>query len=355
MLPSPAACAVEAAARTDRSKHGNEEGSYLAQAGVERAGPAGRRSAAREALPEQPGPEPVDRRDRQRLQRRTEHPPQQQVRELGIAGKDRPVQVGGDHPTLHRTLHAVTHAVAHAALDPAQRCGVRPQRRGPEVVLEPGERAAQQGRIRGGDDLADRLIAPDHPGFGLSDDLPEVRAMDDLVYHYLDVLDRLGLDRVVGASFGGWIAAELALHSPERVRKLVLLGPAGLRIPEHPVADLFIMTPPQLLRALFHDPAIVENLLATEPGVEDILRSYRDLGALARFGWKPYLSNPKLEGRLRRVSAPTRASWPPRTIGSFRGRTASATPPRSRTQSSSSSTAAGTPSTASARTPSPPP
>lgn len=152
------------------------------------------------------------------------------------------------------------------------------------------------------------LIAPDHPGFGLSDDLPEVRAMDDLVYHYLDVLDRLGLDQVdlVGASFGGWLAAELAVHSPHRVRKLVLLGPAGLRIPEHPVADLFIMTPPQLLRALFHDPGIVESLLATEPGVEDILRSYRDLGALARFGWKPYLSNPKLEGRLRRISAPTR-------------------------------------------------
>ena len=37
--------------------------------------------------------------------------------------------------------------------------------------------------------------------------------MDDLVYHYLDLLDALGLDRphVVGASFGGWIAAELAV------------------------------------------------------------------------------------------------------------------------------------------------
>jgi pimeloyl-ACP methyl ester carboxylesterase len=39
------------------------------------------------------------------------------------------------------------------------------------------------------------VVAPDHPGFGGSDDLPEVEAMDDLVYHYLDVLDRLGLER----------------------------------------------------------------------------------------------------------------------------------------------------------------
>ena len=54
------------------------------------------------------------------------------------------------------------------------------------------------------------VIAPDHPGFGKSDEFPEVEAIDDLVFHYLDVLDALGLDRphVVGASFGGWIAAE---------------------------------------------------------------------------------------------------------------------------------------------------
>ncbi len=46
------------------------------------------------------------------------------------------------------------------------------------------------------------MFAPDHPGFGGSDDFAEVEAMDDLVYHYLDVIDELGLDRphVVGAS-----------------------------------------------------------------------------------------------------------------------------------------------------------
>ncbi len=152
------------------------------------------------------------------------------------------------------------------------------------------------------------LIAPDHPGFGSSDDLPELSTVDDLVYHYLDVLDDFGLDRVdlVGASFGGWLAAELAVHSPERVGKLVLLGPAGLRIPEHPVTDLFLMTPPQLVAALFHDPQLVEEILAVEPTVDQILATYRDLGALARFGWHPFLNNPKLERRLHRISSPTR-------------------------------------------------
>src|SRR5262245_38931226 len=89
------------------------------------------------------------------------------------------------------------------------------------------------------------VIAPDHPGFGGSDDLPEVEAIDDLVYHYLDVLDRLGLDHVnvVGASLGGWIAAELAVHSPHRIERLALLGAAGLRVPGRMATDIFLMTP----------------------------------------------------------------------------------------------------------------
>ena len=29
------------------------------------------------------------------------------------------------------------------------------------------------------------VIAPDHPGFGKSDEFPELTAIDDLVYHYL--------------------------------------------------------------------------------------------------------------------------------------------------------------------------
>ncbi|MEJ2865235.1 alpha/beta fold hydrolase [Actinomycetospora flava] len=151
------------------------------------------------------------------------------------------------------------------------------------------------------------LIAPDHPGFGLSDDLPELHTVDDLVYHYLDLLDALGLPQVdvVGLSFGGWVAAELAMHSPERVRRLVLGAAVGLRIPEAPIADLFLMTPPQLMRALFHDEALVSAALSAVPTTEGILATYRDLGALARFGWHPFLNDPKLERRLHRITAPT--------------------------------------------------
>ena len=157
------------------------------------------------------------------------------------------------------------------------------------------------------------VIAPDHPGFAMSDDFPLVEAMDDLVYHYLDVLDALGLSRVhvVGASFGGWIAAELAVAASHRLKSLTLLSAAGLRLPEHPVPDIFLMPPPQLLETMFHDPPPVPHV---EPGavpdIDTVLAAYRDTTALARICWTPYLSNPKLERRLHRINVPTLVAVP---------------------------------------------
>jgi pimeloyl-ACP methyl ester carboxylesterase len=153
------------------------------------------------------------------------------------------------------------------------------------------------------------VIAPDHPGFGKSDEFPEVEAIDDLVFHYLDVLDALGLDRphVVGGSFGGWIAAELALHQPQRVASLTLLSAAGLRLPEHPVTDLFLLPPAKLPETLFHNPPPPAPVPppGTPPDLDAIIAAYREATALARFCWVPFMSDPKLERRLHRIAAPT--------------------------------------------------
>jgi pimeloyl-ACP methyl ester carboxylesterase len=155
------------------------------------------------------------------------------------------------------------------------------------------------------------VIAPDHPGFGQSDDFPEVEAIDDLVYHYLDVLEGLGFrlggarPHVVGASFGGWIAAELAVHSPQLIGSLTLLSAAGLRLPDHPVADVFLMPPAKLAAALFHDPPPAPARPGAAPDLDAIIAAYREATALARFSWTPYLSDPKLERRLGRITAPT--------------------------------------------------
>jgi len=152
------------------------------------------------------------------------------------------------------------------------------------------------------------VIAPDHPGFGKSDEFPEAEAIDDLVFHYLDVLDALGLDRphVVGGSFGGWIAAELAVYAPHRIGSLTLLSAAGLRLPEHPATDLFLLPPARLPEVLFHNPP--PPAPAPPPGaapdLDAIIAAYREATSLARFSWVPFLNDPKLERRLRRITAP---------------------------------------------------
>jgi pimeloyl-ACP methyl ester carboxylesterase len=150
------------------------------------------------------------------------------------------------------------------------------------------------------------LIAPDHPGFGYSDVMDDLDHIDDLVYHYLDLLDRLDLRQdvhLVGVSFGGWLAAELAVHSPDRFASLVLAAPVGIRIPGHLATDIFLMTAKQQARALFHDPAKIPEVDPADAVAA--FQTYKDLTGLARFGWVPFLSDPKLERRLYRVTART--------------------------------------------------
>ena len=151
------------------------------------------------------------------------------------------------------------------------------------------------------------VIAPDHPGFGKSDEFPEVGAIDDLVFHYLDVLDALGLDRphIVGASFGGWIAAELAVYAPHRIGSLTLLSAAGLRLPEHPVTDIFLLPPPKVVTTLFHNQPPAASAPDGPPDLDAIIAAYREATSLARFCWVPFMNDPKLERRLGRITAPT--------------------------------------------------
>src|SRR5215471_9787248 len=70
-----------------------------------------------------------------------------------------------------------------------------------------------------------KVIAPSHPGFGTSG-LPDwLDSVDDIAHVYLELMDRLGLDDVdlIGCSVGGWIAAEIASKTPQRIRRLVLV------------------------------------------------------------------------------------------------------------------------------------
>jgi 2-hydroxymuconate-semialdehyde hydrolase len=77
-----------------------------------------------------------------------------------------------------------------------------------------------------------RVLAPDMLGFGYTD-RPEgaVYNMDRWVGQLLDLMDALDLEGadVVGNSFGGALALALAIRSPQRVRRLVLIGSVGVK------------------------------------------------------------------------------------------------------------------------------
>src|SRR5260370_28472450 len=104
-----------------------------------------------------------------------------------------------------------------------------------------------------------RVHAPVYPGFGASEGYEEIEGIDDLVFHTLDVMDALGLERadVVGLSLGGWLAAELALRHPGRVNRLVLVDAAGTRVPGIEREDLFMARPARARGLLFAHPEAV--------------------------------------------------------------------------------------------------
>ncbi|HVN87132.1 MAG TPA: alpha/beta fold hydrolase [Candidatus Binatia bacterium] len=156
-----------------------------------------------------------------------------------------------------------------------------------------------------------RVLAPDHLGFGESERPEWLDDVDDLVLHYVDLLDALEVPQVaiLGTSFGGWIAAEFAVAHPERVRHLILVGAAGLKIDGVPRYDLFLNPIEDILRHLFHDETRAAQLLPTEYGPDVVVHAYRESTTLARLAWNPYLYNPKLERRLARISAPTLVVW----------------------------------------------
>lgn len=76
-----------------------------------------------------------------------------------------------------------------------------------------------------------RLLAPDLAGFGFTD-FPEGQVFNRETWlkQLVDFLDALDLEKVhvVGNSFGGSMALALAIHHPERVDKLLLMGSVGV-------------------------------------------------------------------------------------------------------------------------------
>lgn len=170
------------------------------------------------------------------------------------------------------------------------------------------------------DALADRhtVYAVEHPGTaeGNPEAIHEIDDLWDLVLFHDDALAALGLPAtpVVGHSFGGMVAAELAATRPERVARLVLLCPIGLWRDDAPVTNWMTVTPSaDLAQVLFADPGgpVAREFLALPNDPEERIRAQARflwaLGCTGKFVWP--IPDRGLHKRLHRITAPTLVVW----------------------------------------------
>ncbi len=154
------------------------------------------------------------------------------------------------------------------------------------------------------------VLAPLAPGFADLAELDDVRDVHELAIEYDDLFEALGLEGVpvVGHSFGGMVAAELAAHYPSRVSKLVLIAPVGLWDDERPVLDIFAVPLPELPKKLFADERVAQAAFpqpaaGEEPDVEALVALAQGMTSVAKFMWP--IPDRGLSRRLDRITADT--------------------------------------------------
>ena len=155
------------------------------------------------------------------------------------------------------------------------------------------------------------VYAAEHPGSGQSTGLEELRDIWDLVLYYNDLLDELGLPRVtvMGHSFGGMVAAELAANNPDRVERLVLIAPIGLWRDDAPIADIAGTPPDKLARLIFADPNSPFAAMMAPP-IDDpdaLFQAAMRMASILQFIWP--IPDKGLDRRIHRVQAPTLVVW----------------------------------------------
>ncbi len=158
-----------------------------------------------------------------------------------------------------------------------------------------------------------QIIAPSHPGFGRSARPADFDTVYDLVHLYLDVLEALPYERVtlMGLSFGGWLAAEIAVQCCHRIDRLVLVDALGIKISEREtpdILDVFNTTPQEVQRRSWHDPGKWAPDFNAMSDDELVVRA-RNWEALCLYGWHPYMYNPQLKRWLHRITRPTLVLW----------------------------------------------
>ncbi len=157
------------------------------------------------------------------------------------------------------------------------------------------------------------IVAPSAPGFGHSPRPKDFDTVYDLVHLYLAALEALPGDKLtlLGLSFGGWLAAEVAAACSHRLDRLILVDPVGIKISDREtpdILDIFNRSPDEVRRRSWHDPdrfAPDYNAMSDEA----LVVHARNREALCLYAWHPYMYNPQLPRWLGRIAVPTLVLW----------------------------------------------
>jgi pimeloyl-ACP methyl ester carboxylesterase len=157
------------------------------------------------------------------------------------------------------------------------------------------------------------ITAPSSPGFGHSPRPEDFDTVYDLVHLYLAALDALpgGKATLLGFSFGGWLAAEVAAACSHRIDRLILVDPVGIKIGDREtpdILDIFNRSPDEVRRRSWHDPdrfAPDFNAMSDEA----LVVHARNREALCLYAWDPYMYNPQLPRWLGWIKVPTLVLW----------------------------------------------
>ena len=160
------------------------------------------------------------------------------------------------------------------------------------------------------------VYAPLVPGYGDSEECPELFDMLDFTLHTWDVIEALEVKYpiLVGFSMGGMIAAEMAALAPNDVSRLALIAPAGLWLDEHPIPDIFAMMPYELPHYLFYDEEAGAKMMTPDGDMSDpkflqtfLVQNARQLGAASKILFP--IPDRGLSKRLYRIKAKTGLIW----------------------------------------------
>jgi len=162
------------------------------------------------------------------------------------------------------------------------------------------------------------IYAPEVPGTSPGDPtaIHEVDTLSDLVLIYEEAISTLGLPStpvVIGQSFGGMLAAELASYFPRLFGKVVLIDPIGLWRPDLPIANWMTAPASALPALLFKNPdcAAAKAMFTPPPDPELAVTALSSmvwaLGCTGKFVWP--IPDKGLHKRLHRLAAPTLIVW----------------------------------------------